>query len=78
MSKKKEVVEEERISSFSINETTGAIKIDLPKYKEDEFITYPSLLVMAIAQKIANDTEWADALVSDAEQQAMSGPKLVS
>lgn len=55
-----------RLSTLSLNEDTGEVKLNLPVYKDDEFVSVASLLFVAMANKIVNDPEWVDEMVATA------------
>lgn len=60
------------VTTLIVDEDTGVLTLNLRNYEPEEFMTFESLLFLALANKISTDAEWCEALVSDAEQQAMS------
>ncbi len=61
-----------RACILQLDEDTGEIQLSLPEYGQEEYLTFGSLLFDELAYRIANDKEWSEKLVSDAEERAMS------
>jgi len=57
---------------LQLNEDTGEINCTLPEYEDDEFLTFPSLLFVELASRLATDPAWCEELVLSAEQRRMS------
>ena len=61
-----------KLSSLTIDEDTGSVVLKLRDYNPEEFLTFESLLLLALANKISTDADWTEDLVSEAEANAMS------
>lgn len=61
-----------KLSTITIDEDTKEVSINLRDYTPEEFMTFESLLLWAIAKKISEDADWSEQLVADAEQHNMS------
>ena len=59
-------------STITIDEDTKEVTLNLRDYTPEEFMTFESLLLWAIARKISEDADWSEQLVADAEQHNMS------
>lgn len=67
--------DEERLSILQLNEESGEIKVFTPKYTPDEELTFGTLLILALAHRIANDVKWCEGVVTDAEKEMAKAVK---
>jgi len=55
--------------TLSLNEETGKVEVSLPEYQEDEPVSFSSLLFVALAMKLSDDSEWAKGLVEELHEE---------
>jgi len=68
---------DQRISSLTVDEDSGEMRLLLPPYEEGELMTFTSLLLMEIAHRLSTDDEWCDNLVAEATTRLTSEPTTI-